>query len=35
MIPLILRIATLARFAGECWRDTQRLRRQYPDLAEE
>ena len=32
---ILLQLIGLARFAGECWRDTRRLRRQYPDLAEE
>ena len=35
MIPLILQIATLARFAGDFWRDTRRLRRECPGPAEE
>ena len=32
---ILLQVISLARFASECWRDTQRLRRQYRDLAEE
>ena len=30
MIPLILHVTKLARFAGECWRETRRLRREFP-----
>ena len=32
---ILLQVISLARFASECWQETQRLRRQYPDLAEE
>lgn len=31
MIPLIVHVTKLARFAGECWRETRRLRREFPD----
>ena len=32
---MLLQLMSLARFAGEWRRDTQRLRRSYPGLAEE
>ena len=35
MILLILQLARLARFANDVWRDTQRLRRSFPDAAGE
>ena len=35
MIPLILHVTRLVRFAREFWRETQHLRRKYPGLAGE
>jgi len=35
MIPVMMHLARLARFAREVWHDSQRLRRSFPGPAEE
>lgn len=35
MIPVMMHVARLVRFASEVWHESQRLRRSFPGPAEE